>query len=129
MRARKAIFKFSKSRPHRVKKNIIPRKQKHKNELGKSNWLGLRAPLRLDGFDLGLPLNTMRTTVTLRREDFVDDLTFNAFLSQALPRKKYQEPLSGGVDITNVQQGKFFISWDEDNLQAQPQIEHGIEKN
>lgn len=72
---------------------------------------------------------TMRSLVTVRREDFVDDLAFNAFLSQTLPHKKYQEPLSDGVDITKVQTGKFFISWDEDNLQAQPQVQYANEES
>ena len=66
-----------------------------------------------------------RTKVTVRREDFIDDLTFNAFLSQTLPPKPYQEPLSGGVDIEKVQQAVINVSWDEDDLAQQPQHDVG----
>ena len=66
-----------------------------------------------------------RTKVTVRREDFIDDLTFNAFLSQTLPPKPHQEPLSGGVNIQRVEQAVVLVSWDEDDLAQQPQHDVG----
>ena len=78
--------------------------------------LGIHNPLCGDCRSLGV-LSILRTTVTLRREDFVDDLTFNAFIRQVTPASAKDE---GIVDITKVQTAKLFVSWDEDSLQAQP---------